>query len=47
MPAVSLAVPVASALVVLVASILYEFKKHRQHRSLFGKASCCFMIAVF
>ncbi|GIL79822.1 hypothetical protein Vretifemale_9103 [Volvox reticuliferus] len=36
-PAVSLAVPVASALVVLVASTLYEFKKHRQHRSLFGK----------
>mgnify|MGYP001807789762 CR=1 FL=1 len=37
MPAVSLAVPVASAVVVLLLSTLYEFKKHRQHRSLFGK----------
>ncbi|KAG2501549.1 hypothetical protein HYH03_000056 [Edaphochlamys debaryana] len=37
MPAVSLAVPVASAVVVLLLSTLYEFRKHRQHRSLFGK----------
>lgn len=33
----SLAVPVASALVVVLLSTLYEFKKHRQHMSLFGK----------
>ncbi|GFR48852.1 hypothetical protein Agub_g10806, partial [Astrephomene gubernaculifera] len=37
MPAVSLAVPVVSAVVVVLLSTVYEFKKHRQHRSLFGK----------
>lgn len=37
MPTVSLAVPIASALAVVLISTIYELKKHRTYRSLFGK----------
>ncbi len=38
-PAVSLVVPITCAVLVLLMAVLYELRKHIEHRNLFGKVS--------
>lgn len=37
LPVISLAIPIASLVLVLVLASLYEVRKNNKHRSLFGK----------